>query len=373
MSAPLRHEALKELTERVARALPEYRDEQEAAVAREFEPLTDRIDHVLLRSAIDATNRRFVARMAGRAPADEDREAHVAFGAAFARAGLPFERVTAAYRLGARVSWHRMADEVRALGLGIDVVLDLAEAWLAYADDVAADSLEGFEREAAAMRGERARERQALVEALLAGRDARPLARAAGWRWPDLVVVAVPVGPVPPDAGGVLVGTIDGAGVVLVPGELVVDRVGPGLAAGPAVAPARAPVSLARARRVASLVAAGVLDPAGPLRWDDHLATLVVHADPAAGEALAARRLAPLDGLPAARRTMLVETLAAWLAHPGQPLAMARELHLHPQTVRYRLARLRERLGDALDDPAARFELGLALRVVAPRPGRPGA
>ncbi len=41
--------------------------------------------------------------------------------------------------------------------------------------------------------------------------------------------------------------------------------------------------------------------------------------------------------------------------------AMARALHLHPQTVRYRLTRLRELLGDALDDPDARFELELAL------------
>jgi DNA-binding PucR family transcriptional regulator len=30
--------------------------------------------------------------------------------------------------------------------------------------------------------------------------------------------------------------------------------------------------------------------------------------------------------------------------------------------VHYRLARLRERLGDRLDDPQARFELALALR-----------
>jgi DNA-binding PucR family transcriptional regulator len=44
---------------------------------------------------------------------------------------------------------------------------------------------------------------------------------------------------------------------------------------------------------------------------------------------------------------------------------MAAELHLHPQTVRYRVARMRELLGDALDDPDARFELELALRARA--------
>jgi DNA-binding PucR family transcriptional regulator len=38
---------------------------------------------------------------------------------------------------------------------------------------------------------------------------------------------------------------------------------------------------------------------------------------------------------------------------------------VHPQTVRYRLGRLRELLGPALDDPDARFELELVLRARA--------
>jgi len=41
---------------------------------------------------------------------------------------------------------------------------------------------------------------------------------------------------------------------------------------------------------------------------------------------------------------------------------IAASLHVHPQTVRYRLGRLRECFGSALDDPEARFELMLALR-----------
>ncbi len=47
--------------------------------------------------------------------------------------------------------------------------------------------------------------------------------------------------------------------------------------------------------------------------------------------------------------------------------AVAEALHVHPQTVRYRLAQLRELFGPALDSPAARFGLLLALR------GRVGA
>jgi DNA-binding PucR family transcriptional regulator len=52
----------------------------------------------------------------------------------------------------------------------------------------------------------------------------------------------------------------------------------------------------------------------------------------------------------------------AWLEQGRSAPAAARVLHAHAQTVRYRLAQVRELLGDAVDDPAARFELELALR-----------
>ena len=59
----------------------------------------------------------------------------------------------------------------------------------------------------------------------------------------------------------------------------------------------------------------------------------------------------------------MTATLAAWLAEQGRLQAVAEQLHVHPQTVRYRLGRLRELFGDALDDPQRRFELELALRA----------
>ena len=61
----------------------------------------------------------------------------------------------------------------------------------------------------------------------------------------------------------------------------------------------------------------------------------------------------------------MTETLRSWLDHQGEVARVAAELQVHPQTVRYRLGRLRERFGDLLDDPEARFELALALRGVA--------
>jgi DNA-binding PucR family transcriptional regulator len=46
---------------------------------------------------------------------------------------------------------------------------------------------------------------------------------------------------------------------------------------------------------------------------------------------------------------------------------VAATLGVHPQTVRYRMARLRELFGARLEDPEARFELSLALRVTGVR------
>ena len=52
-----------------------------------------------------------------------------------------------------------------------------------------------------------------------------------------------------------------------------------------------------------------------------------------------------------------------WLAEQGRLGQVAQRLGIHPQTARYRLGRLRELFGDALDDPDSRFWLELALRV----------
>jgi DNA-binding PucR family transcriptional regulator len=52
-----------------------------------------------------------------------------------------------------------------------------------------------------------------------------------------------------------------------------------------------------------------------------------------------------------------------WLAEQGRLGAVAERLEIHPQTARYRMGRLRELFGDALDDPDSRFWLQVALRA----------
>jgi DNA-binding PucR family transcriptional regulator len=72
-----------------------------------------------------------------------------------------------------------------------------------------------------------------------------------------------------------------------------------------------------------------------------------------------------LAALTAKGRARMEETALAHVRHNGNAVAMAAEMQVHPQTARYRAARLRELLGDQLDDPDARFELELALRANA--------
>jgi DNA-binding PucR family transcriptional regulator len=78
---------------------------------------------------------------------------------------------------------------------------------------------------------------------------------------------------------------------------------------------------------------------------------------------LSAKCLAPLQGLTPASRERMTATLKAYLDHRGNAPAMAEALHVHPQTVRYRVKKLRELFGEALEDPEARFELETAVRV----------
>ncbi|MGN0062717.1 MAG: helix-turn-helix domain-containing protein, partial [Nocardioides sp.] len=85
---------------------------------------------------------------------------------------------------------------------------------------------------------------------------------------------------------------------------------------------------------------------------DEHLAPLVLEADPRARADLRARVLAPLADLRPSAADKLVETLRAWVLHQGRREAMAEALYVHPQTVRYRVGQLREVYGEQLDDPA---------------------
>jgi DNA-binding PucR family transcriptional regulator len=128
---------------------------------------------------------------------------------------------------------------------------------------------------------------------------------------------------------------------------------------GVAVGWPEAAVSLDRARAALAL---GGTQP-GLVAARDRAGELLLRADPILAAELARDKLAPLQELSAGARARLTETLTVWLAEQGRPGMVATRMGIHPQTARYRIARLRELFGASLDDPDQRFWLAVALRV----------
>ena len=371
----------------IAREVPEYARPLEGAFGR------------AVRTGVSEALRQFVALVrdpaAGRG---QGREVYVALGRGELRQGRTLDALQSAYRVGARVAWRRFAAAAARAGLEVDVLSLLAESIFAYIEEISADSVEGYSEEQAQLEGERRRRRRELVALLLreppAGElDLRTAADAAGWALPrSAAALACPEGELerlrqrlPPDT---LATTLDGLGCAVAP-----DPVGPGrhaqLAAagerstavlGPAGPPRELAASWALARAGLRAVEAGAIGapdagaiaapdadpPRGLIRAEDHLVDLVLHESRALVERLAAQLLAPLAALTPKARARMEATALAYVQQQGNAAAMARVLGLHPQTARYRLARLRELLGEALDDPTARFELELALRGARP-------
>ncbi len=317
----------------------------------------------------------------GASPAGETDEVWRRLGEAEFQAGRSLDALRQAFRTGTRAAWRAAADVAAEVGVPTPAVIALAEGIFVYSDALAADVVEGYLRMQSDEAGERERRRRRLAALLLDpdGHDPEALHRAAELaRWPlprrlaVLVVAGDSVAPVTRQLDVDALAGADGAGPWLVvpdpdgPGRpAALDRaVGAlGAALGPSVGPAEAHRSLRWARRALELMARGALADGGLLRVSQHLPTMIVLGDAALAHALVARCLAPFDPLPAAERERLLATLAAWLAHQRHTPGVAAELHVHPQTVRYRMAKLRDLLGDALDSPDGRFELELALRA----------
>ena len=360
--------------------LPELAAETIHAIAAEVpaysRPLEGRLG-VTLRYGTERALRRFVDTLERPEDlSDRDRRMYVELGRLEMRQGRTLNALLAAYRVGAQVAWRRFVQAGERAQLEPATLYRLGEAIFAYIDAISGESIEGYAAEQAAGAGERQLRRARLVALLAADPPpARELLRSAAarahWTPPARVAALLVDGAEEPEPGsGESLGP---AGQVL---AFVPDPDGPGrraqlqlavdplpAALGPTVALADAARSAERARRALELRAAGALPSEGLIVTDEHATALLLHADQRLAAEFAAARLAPLQALRPAVRARLTMTLTAWLDRQGRIDETARELGVHPQTVRYRLAQLREAFGMALDDGEARFELALALRA----------
>jgi hypothetical protein len=317
------------------------------------------------------------------------REVYVNLGRGEMRAGRSLDALLAAYRVGARVAWRRFVAAGERAGLSPGVLYALAESIFAYIDELSADSIEGYAREQTVAAGALQLRRQHLAALLVqqpapAAATVEAAADEAGWTLPRTVGVLAVEAEDDGDASGeqadpltvrlghdTLVAPLPPLIVALVP-----DSAAPGrrreleavlgdrpAALGPTVGWPDAAVSFGRAREVLRLVREGAIpDRAGLLLAERHNLSLLLGADRRLARDVARTALAPFEGETEPSRDRLRATLDAWLRHRGRTEAVARALHVHPQTVRYRMARLRDLFGARLEDPDGRFELELALR-----------
>ena len=354
-----------------------------------------RVVHQVARDAVH----QFAARIADpAAPGEPITRMFHDIGRVEAAAGRSLDALHTALRVGARVTWQRLREKARQGGGDADVFARLGESIFRYLDELAAACSAGYAEARAEFAGEAERLRHRLLDLLVADPPTPPetiasLAATIGWRLPRRVVAVAlkaPAGacsgslaPLPPDV------LVDLAGRE--PCLLMPDPDGPGrrrqledglrkwpvtaqpedgppgclAAVGPAVPLARASASLRWARRALSLAQRNPAGQAadGIVRCDEQLATLVLLADAELARVLSGQALAPLRGLRPEQADRLAETLLAWLESADNAGVAASRLHVHPQTVRYRLRQLTELFGDALSDPDSRFALQVALRV----------
>jgi hypothetical protein len=304
-------------------------------------------------------------------------DVYFSFGRGEARSGRSLDALLSAYRAGARVAWRGMARAGDEAGIDPQELYTLAEGIFAYIDEISAVTAEGYTFEQSLAMRERQEQTRRLLEALLQEPQASPgelrrIAETAGWELPERLAVVVFSSEHLDRTGARLPESIpfapfEGLGWALVP-----DPSAPGrraelrgalrdatAALGPSVPVDQAPSSAERARlALEALGGSGRLVVA-----DDHLLDLILHSGGGLASDLARRRLAPLDELAPAARERLLTTLEAWLDAQGEARPAAERLHVHVQTVRYRVGQLRDLLGPALDDPSGRLELALALRV----------
>jgi hypothetical protein len=330
-----------------------------------------------LRAGVDEALNRFVDLVRDRDSTDDHgRQVSMALGRAELRAGRTLDALQSAYRVGARVAWRRFAAACQAADVDQMTAARLAEAIFAYLDGLSADSVEGYAQAQSELAGERQRRRAELVAALLGrtpGADAVRLAADLDWPLPRtaatmacsadrLAGLARRLGP------DVLTAHLDGLGCVIVP-----DAEGPGRRDLLRVAAARRPAAIGPDLPVDQLstswqLAVAALQLAAgdaPVVADEHLATLLIERAGPVIDRIGATRLASFETLSPSARARMIATALAYVQHVGNAAAMARALHVHPQTARYRIGRLRELLGNQLDDPDARFELEAALRADA--------
>ncbi|HZF91109.1 helix-turn-helix domain-containing protein [Streptomyces sp.] len=304
------------------------------------------------------------------------------FGRVEAYEGRDLETLQGAYRLGARIALRRAKTVGRQHNLSPTLILSFADALFAYVEELEAITREGYAEVRERAASEVSALRRRLLHLILAApplprTTVAELSEAAAWELPrrcTLVALRPPVADHIQAAldEDVLADLDIPQPHLLVPGDLTPQRLamirralsGTRAVLGLTVPLTQAADSVRWARRVLQFVDDGVVPDAPLVACEDYLTTLWLLSDHVLVDHLAARELAPLDGLPPSRRDRLIETLRVHISTRAPAEQVGELLGVHAQTVRYRLRNLEAHLGDRLADPEHRFALEVALRAL---------
>ncbi len=314
-------------------------------------------------------------------------EAAYALGRGEAKSGRNMDALLSAYRVGARVAWREWSTTSVSAGMSPDTVAVFAELVFAYIDELSAASVAGHSDELANTGLVRQRHLEQLGSSLLSGAAVDELvakAKRAQWDPPaTLTAVLLPsahtrtvlaaLDPRCLRLDGVLVNlgnTSEAETTILLVPDVTAQarpallRTVRGLQAyvGPTRSWTHVRESYLRALRALDL---DLLETTGleVIDTDRHLTTLILQADRTALDDLRAVVLQPILERSDASAERLIQTLRLWLLYQGRRDEIAAALHVHPQTVRYRVGQLRELYGDRLVDPEFVLALTIALAI----------
>lgn len=358
-----------EVIEEIRATIPEY--------ARPADSAYDQI----VRLGADKILRGFIEHIADPSrPLTERDDTCRALGYFEALEGRSLDCLNTAYRIALHIAWRRVAVVARRESLPSDMVTSMAESMIVYMDEAAMQAVHGHQQAREQEDLQRRDARRHLLEAILtrpapSHRTIAHLAEAAAWPLPDLVtLVAVRPGAEYTLSGldhDVLADLEAPRPYILLPGGMDkrrrfmlettlgdIDSV-----VGVSVPVEKAVDSLRWARRVLDLAATGIVTGRPLMDCESHLMTVWLTADTALVDYLAGKHLAPLSNVSDHMRKRLTETLREWVTTKGTAVEIGERLHVHPQTVRYRMRQLDAYLGDSLDTPQARFSVEVTLRA----------
>lgn len=307
-----------------------------------------------------------------------------------AEQGVPLPTVLRAYRIGGRFMWQTLRDAWGAHPDGDGPLLDAsAQIWTLI--DVLSEGVADSFRESAADRARRDTQvRIALLERVFSGsvmpgpdltrtaealrmppdgqfvavcaersapgddalspveQELRTRGVASVWRWGEAFEVGI-VALRPRFTETALARQIEGIARARVGLSVVFTRLD------------QAPTGL---RQATVACTAGAASSREIVRYDAGSVAMLLAAQPAAAGELAHAVLGPVLAQPAGDRAALLATLRAWYAHGASPTAAAAHLHVHRNTVRYRLHRVEELTGLSLADPVGAATVYVALDAI---------